>query len=141
MFRRTRQARPTRRLALAAMLGLATLLMGCGMAGPAAPEPSSACMGFQLDVVNGTDATVEVRINGIDAGTVDPRTDTTVFETMLAGRAEMPWTVDLVDRASGTVLGTRLVSRDGGTEAARIDVERGPDGAPTVGDVSGRSGC
>jgi hypothetical protein len=123
------------------MLGLATLLMGCGTAGPAAPEPSSACMGFQLDVVNGTDATVQVRINGIDAGTVDPGGETTVFETMLAGRTEMPWTVELVDRALGTVLGSRLVSRDGGTEAARIDVEHGPDGAPTVGDVNGRSGC
>ena len=130
------------RLALGALLCVATLLGGCtSLVATGAPEPSLACMGFNLTVFNGIDAMVEVRINGIEAGTVVPGSDATVFETMLAGRTEMPWTVELVDRTSGAVLGTRIVSREGGQEGAWIDVERGPGGSPTVGEVNRRAGC
>ncbi|HYO44762.1 MAG TPA: hypothetical protein VES19_16305 [Candidatus Limnocylindrales bacterium] len=133
---------PRAGFALAATLGLATLLGGCGgLAAAPTPEPSSACMGFNLTIFNGIDATVEVRINGVVAGTVEAGTESTIFETMLAGQTEMPWTVEFVDRASGALLGTRTVSRETGTEAAWIDVERGPGGTPTVGEVNGRSGC
>jgi len=128
-------------LVLTAALGLATLLSGCGGLAAPTPEPSLACMGFNLTVFNGIDATVEVRVNGVVADTVEAGRDTTIFETMLAARTEMPWTVEFVDQASGATLGTRIVSREAGQESAWIDVERGPGGSPSVGGVNGRAGC
>lgn len=132
------------------------LLGGCGTAGgPALGQgislpsttptvaPSPACGGFHLDITNLTAQTVLVRLNGRDSMTVTSHEiGAVIYQYGPGGVSDMPWHVDIVDPATGTLLVTREVSEASGDGAATITITPPADGsAALVADVTPGKGC
>lgn len=128
------------RLRVVAAVALVASAVGCS-AGVATPEPSEACGGFHLSVTNHLDTSITVRLDGATAETILAGLDAEIWESGYGEKAPMPWTVEIVDAASGAVIGTRDVSRDSGDGAASIDVTDKPGGIPTVSEVAPATGC
>lgn len=87
------------------------------------PPPSNACGGFHLLVVNNDAYAVDVDINGTDAGTVEPSSQTMLVQFFQPELPPFPWVVEVSRAADGAWVGTAEL--DSGVADTKITVSGG----------------
>lgn len=90
------------------------MLMACVsgfMPSNATPQPSNACGGFHLDVVNQTSGRIAVSINDEPVGEVDPSSTLMLVEWLPPQLPLMPWTVAVTRASDGNEVGSAYFER------------------------------
>ena len=123
----------------AALVLAAPLFGGCSATWGVIPSP--ACGGFHLVVANHGTTTVRIRVNGTDVTSVDAAASLDISEWGSPSAGALPWKVEVVDPAGGSVLATRDVTESSGQGAATMEVDAGASGGPAVGSVQPAKGC
>jgi hypothetical protein len=168
MTRRTKgstAARKIRGLALPGLVGLGAILAGCGATGPSTPAasapapsapapsptqsptvapqpsdiPSPACGFFQVEIRNTGTHAVQVLIDGVATATVEPGTRANLDQDPPPGNG--PWHVEIVDPASGTVVGAEDIGPDVAAAGMQVEVRDGEDGKPAMGATRTGTAC
>ena len=163
MTGRTSGSNAARRLrgpVLAGLVGLGAILGGCGTTVPSAPAasasapsptaqptvaprpsdiPSPACGFFQVEVRNTGTHALQVLIDGVATATVEPGARANLDQDPPPGSG--PWHMEIVDPASGTVVGAEDIGPDVAAAGLQVEVRDGEDGKLVIGATRTGTAC